>query len=654
MMKNTFFAWLLLCSFVTYGQVVINELDADTPSVDLLEFVELKSITPNFSLNGYVLVFYNGGSGTGKLSYLAIDLDGYSTDINGIVHFGNAAVSPEPVFITGNSTIQNGPDVVALYLGNATDFPINTIAHPSGLIDALAYSNNGSAQPTELMAVLGLTVCVNENQTSSVTTHSIQRKNDGTYEVKAPTPGVNNDGSGTILNYVTTSLNTTALTEGQSFILSFSTTQPVQNQPLVINFTLNNDSFDTNDFTGNTSVTIPIGSTNGSTSIHILDDLINDGDEELKIVVNALPYGYASFNNNIIIRVDDINFPVSPWGTPLNPTFGIVNNTMPSGYYSSLEGLSGVALKQGIQNIIANPDIVRAHNYGDLIEILKDADQNPLNGNKVWLMYVEQPRSKIDFQETSSNVGKWNREHIYPQSRGYFANATSSTADGISVWLPTNADDIAAGHADAHHIRAEDGTENTARSNRDYGLDYNGPTGNQGSWNGDVARSLFYMAVRYNVLNVVNGNPPDTTTGELGDLATLLQWNQSDPSDDFEMNRNNIVYNWQLNRNPFIDLPSLADYIWGANAGQIWYSNLSTQQFSGLNVILYPNPAKNYITVSGIALQGQIEVFSVSGMKVMSTTFIGETQLNIDLASGMYIAKITSEGKTAIKKIMIQ
>lgn len=653
-MKNTFFVWLMLCSFVTYGQVVINEIDADTPSVDLLEFVELKSTTPNFSLDGYVLVFYNGGSGTGKLSYLAIDLDGYSTDINGIVHFGNAAVSPEPVFITGNSTIQNGPDVVALYLGNATDFPMNTIAHTSGVIDALAYSNNGTAQPTELMSVFGLTVCVNENQTSSAASHSIQRKNDGTYEVKAPTPGVNNDGSGVILNYVTTSLNTTALIEGQSFIISFSTTQPVQNQPLTINFTLNNYSFDTNDYSGNTTVTIPVGSSNGSTSIQILNDLINEGDEELKIVVNALPYGYASFNNNIIVRVDDVNFSVSPWGTPLNPTFGIVTNTMPSGYYSSLEGLSGTALKQGIQNIIANPNVVRAHNYGDLIEILKDADQNPLNGNKVWLMYVEQPRSKIDFQETSSNVGKWNREHIYPQSRGYFANATSSTADGISVWLPTNADDIAAGHADAHHIRAEDGTENTARSNRDYGLDYNGPAGSQGSWNGDVARSLFYMAVRYNVLSLVNGNPPDTTTGELGDLATLLQWNQSDPSDDFEMNRNNIIYNWQINRNPFIDFPALADYIWGANAGQAWYSNLSTQQFAGLNVILYPNPAKNYITVSGIAQDGQIEIYNISGMKLMSTTFTGETQLNIDLASGIYLAKITSEGKTTIKKIMIQ
>jgi endonuclease I len=40
-----------------------------------------------------------------------------------------------------------------------------------------------------------------------------------------------------------------------------------------------------------------------------------------------------------------------------------------------------------------------------------------------------------------------------------------------------------------------------------------------------------------------------------------LTWNTADASDDFEMNRNNEVYNWQMNRNPFIDYPMLADYI---------------------------------------------------------------------------------------------
>src|SRR5690606_14149978 len=136
---------------------------------------------------------------------------------------------------------------------------------------------------------------------------------------------------------------------------------------------------------------------------------------------------------------------------------------------------------------------------------------------EVWLMYVEQPRAKYKFQTVASSTGLWNREHIYPQSRGGFTDGTSSTPDGIAIWQQTNSNDILAGHSDGHHIRAEDGPENSSRNNRDFGADYSGPAGSQGSWNGDVARSLFYMAVRYNGLNLVNGNPPDSTIGELGD-----------------------------------------------------------------------------------------------------------------------------------------
>ena len=135
-------------------------------------------------------------------------------------------------------------------------------------------------------------------------------------------------------------------------------------------------------------------------------------------------------------------------------------------------------MKQAIQDIIANPNLVREQNYGDAYDILKEADQNPENSSQVWLMYVEQPRSKLDTQTgTSGAAGFWNREHIYCQSRGGFSDATSATPDGIDVWATTNADDIAAGHADAHHIRAEDSPENSLRSNRSYGIDYNGPTG---------------------------------------------------------------------------------------------------------------------------------------------------------------------------------
>lgn len=655
MIKNYFLLLLLLLfTSFSYGQIVINELDSDTPSIDDKEFVELKSTTPNFPLDGYVLVFFNGNAesaSTGNKSYLTIGLNGLTTDVNGLILIGSNGVSPVPARVFGDNLIQNGADAVAVYQGAYTDFPDGTLATSTNLINALAYDTS-DADATELMGLLGLTLQVNEDQNGQGANQSIQRKPDGTYEIKAPTPGANNDGTGVIFNGITISVPAALYTEGNSFNITFTTQTPVTSD-LTFPYTLTNGTFNASDYTGNTTVFIPTGSTTFTTNIQIVNDAIDEGDELIKIKFGTLPSGYNRRNDNIEIRVLDDDFTTSTWGTPLNPTHGIVASTAPAGYYASLEGKSGALLKQAVQDIIANPAVVRAHTYGDITDILKVADQNPLNSNEVWLMYKEVSRSKFLFQDTGSGVGKWNREHIYAQSRGGFSDGTSDVPDGINVWEATNADMLNHGHADAHHLRAEDGPENSSRNNKDFGLtDYNGFTGNLGSWKGDVARAVFYMCVRYNGLNVVNGNPADTTVGQLGDLATLLQWNMNDPSDDFEMNRNNYIYTWQMNRNPFIDYPSLADYIWGARAGQTF--SLSTNDFTELKVAIYPNPAQNFITVAGINNEGTLQIFSVSGQQLLTSDFSGTATISLDLASGMYIAKITSEGKTAIRKIVIQ
>jgi hypothetical protein len=654
-MKTFFYLFVFLFTSVSFGQVVINELDSDTPSTDDREFIELRSTVPNFPLDGYVLVFFNGNatSSTANQSYFTIGLNGLTTDANGIILIGNSLVSPAPDKLFADNIIQNGADGVGLYLGSPDDFPDFTLATSTNLVNALMYDTN-DADETALMALLGVTTQYNEGQNSLQTTQSVQRKTDGTYETKNPTPGANNDGSGIVFNGITITANTANKNEGDSFSITF-TTQTNVTSDLTFTYSLNNSSFTTADFTGNTTVFIPTGTNTFTTTITLTDDLFDEGDEVLKIKFGTIPPQYKRLNDNISIRVIDNDFTVAPFGTPLNPTYGIVSSTTPAGYYDSLEGLSGAALKQAVQDIIANPAVVRAHNYGDIIEILKTADQNPKNSNEVWLMYVEQSRSKLEFQDTGINTGKWNREHIYPQSRGGYTDGTSSIPDGINIWLPTNANDILAGHADAHHLRAEDGAENSLRSNKDYGLTgYNGPSGTLGSWKGDVARSVFYMAVRYNALSVVNGDIADTTVGQLGDLASLLTWNTLDPSDDFEMNRNNYIYTWQVNRNPFIDYPDLANYIWGAKAGQAWHFNLSTNDFANLKVNLYPNPAKKSITISGLNEAATIEIYNTIGAKILEQIFTGETKLNIDLPTGMYFAKINSENKTVIKKILIE
>lgn len=654
MIKNTLCALLMLCSAAGFGQVVINELDTDTPSTDDKEFIELKSIAPNFALDGYVLVFFNGSetSSTGNKSYFAIDLDGYSTDINGLILIGNDLVSPVPDKFWPTSTMQNGADAVGLYLGSASDFPDQTIATTTNLIDALAYDTS-DPDATILMNLLGLTIQINENEHSNATSHSIQRKNDGTYEVKTPTPGANNDGSGVQFNGISITTSATTLNEGESFTVTFTTQNPVTSN-LTFTYSLNSGSFNGADFTGNLTASISTGTSSYSTTITIIDDVLDEGDELLKVRFGTLPTGFKRLNDNIEVRIIDNDFTIAAWGTPLNPTYGVVTPQIPPGYYTTLEGKTGAVLKQAIQDIIADPAVVRAQNYGDATYILYDADQNPANSNQVWLIYTEQGREKYKFQSTASNTGSWNREHIFPQSRGGFQNGTSSTPDGINVYLPTNADDILAGHADAHHLRAVDGPENSSRGNRDYGSDYNGPAGNQGSWNGDVSRSAFYMAVRYNGLSLVSGDPADTTIGQLGDLATMLVWNHSDPADDFEMNRNNIIYNWQYNRNPFIDYPNLADYIWGTHVGEPWYSSLSTNQFGKMDVVLYPNPTTSQFSIAGVSGNAALTIYTLSGIRIMEQNFSDLATFDINLAGGIYIVKVKSDSEVFVTKLIVR
>ncbi len=664
-MKLKLFLFFMTSCF-SYSQVVINEIDPDTPSTDQKELIELKSTTPNFSLNGYVLVFFNASSTSpyaGTLSYNAIDLDGYSTDTNGNFLIGNVLLSPTPALSMLDATLQNGPDAIALYQANDTDFPLNTPATATGLVHAIAYSNNGTTQPTALMTILNLTVCVNENATSNAANHSIQRKVDGTYEVKAPTPGMNNDGSGIVLNYMITTFNAISYTEGQTVTVTFTTASPVTSTT-TFSISLNNGNFNTADYSFDTtnSVTIPSGATTVVKTITLIDDTLEEGDEELVLFISGLPTNVVSSNNSIVRRVADTDFQILNFGTPLAPTYNTVSSTAPAGYYASLEGLSGAALKQAVQNIIANPSVVRLHSYADIWEILKTSDQNPLNSGQIWEIYLEQPMSKIDQQQSSSIVGKWNREHIFCQSRGGFMVADNDWADGIGVWTSTSAASIVDGVSDAHHIRAVNGQENSSRNNKNYGnvntaSVYAGATGSQGSWRGDVARACFYMAVRFIGLNVVNGDPSENNgsnpSGNIGDLATLLSWNASDPRDDFEMNRNNYIQTWQYNRNPFIDHPLLANYIFGSQFGSPWFAALASESFDVTDVKVYPNPATDHIFVSGIKSLSKVEIFSLLGAKVFEKTGNEDQIIPITFEAGMYFVKITSDEKQIVKKIIV-
>lgn len=178
--------------------VVINEVDADTPGSDAAEFVELfDGGIGNTPLDGLVLVFYNGDNT--DASYRAIDLDGLSTNGDGYFVAGNSGVPGAQIAFPGNG-LQNGEDAVALYFGDATDFPNGTAITTNGLVDALVYDTNDDDDP-QLLALLNAgQPQINEDGGGDKDNQSMQRiangsggaRNTDTYITIPPTPNAEN------------------------------------------------------------------------------------------------------------------------------------------------------------------------------------------------------------------------------------------------------------------------------------------------------------------------------------------------------------------------------------------------------------------------------------------------------------------------------
>lgn len=217
-----------------------------------------------------------------------------------------------------------------------------------------------------------------------------------------------------------------------------------------------------------------------------------------------------------------------------------------STYYALAIGKTGESLKATLNDIIDNHTKI---SYDAVWDALRYTDQDPNNTNNVILLYTGRSQSKLT---NGGGVDDWNREHVFAKSHGDFGTTAGPGTD-------------------LHHLRPTDVSVNGARGNLDFdmGGTYNSEAtecnSDSDSWEprdsvkGDVARMLFYMAVRYEgedgELDLeLNNLTSNTTAPYMGKLSTLLLWNSEDPVDDFERNRNDVIYTkYQHNRNPFID-----------------------------------------------------------------------------------------------------
>jgi hypothetical protein len=130
--------------------VVINEIDADQPGSDSTEFVELYGPSGT-SLDGYVLVFFNGGDPS-NAAYQAVDLSGNVIPESGYFVIGNVNVPNVNIVINDNS-LQNGADAVVLYNNTNIDlWPNGALPTSDGAVDAVVYGT-GDAEDIELIGL---------------------------------------------------------------------------------------------------------------------------------------------------------------------------------------------------------------------------------------------------------------------------------------------------------------------------------------------------------------------------------------------------------------------------------------------------------------------------------------------------------------------
>jgi hypothetical protein len=140
-------------------------------------------------------------------------------------------------------------------------------------------------------------------------------------------------------------------------------------------------------------------------------------------------------------------------------------------------------------------------------------------------------------------------------------------------------------------------------------------------------------------------------------LSSLLDWHRNDPVDAWEENRNDIIYNsYQGNRNPFLDFPELAEHLWGTEMGLNWTGDpLDIEKFNEVSFSIYPNPASNSISIKGVSLDTQVEIYDTIGRKVLSSQIgISNNIIDVSELKGIYLLTILSQYKRIIKTLVIR
>ena len=253
----------------------------------------------------------------------------------------------------------------------------------------------------------------------------------------------------------------------------------------------------------------------------------------------------------------------TPKPTPLPTT----TDNSPKGYYANVNTtLKDEDFRRDLSKTINLGFIHKT--YADAYKIIAESDEDPNDSSSCICLYTGRSIKKDDH----SNSTGYNREHVWAKSHGFKDESSSNP------------------YCDVHHLRVTGMTINSTRSNSDfyefgsnetYSISgENKYTGDRfeprDEVKGDVARMMFYMATMYGFDGKYNLTlTEDKTTsasngnGKFGNVATLVKWALEDPVSSAEIYRNEVVYKYQHNRNPYIDHPEYVSLAYAKYASSI-------------------------------------------------------------------------------------
>lgn len=321
-----------------------------------------------------------------------------------------------------------------------------------------------------------------------------------------------------------------------------------------------------------------------------------------------------------------------------------ISAEIPQGYYDSCEGKTGEALLKALcTKISSHTQLSYSGVWGAYATT--DIDEN----GKIWDMYsTKRWTYKKEQCGNYTGIGVcYNREHSFPKS-----------------WF----DDDYPMYTDIFHLYPTDGKVNGDRSNYPFGECANGTSvassgsvkalGKKGTctfpgysgtvfepddqYKGDFARSYFYMAACYNdrisswsgsAMLDKSSYPVFSTWAK----NLLLKWTRQDEVSQKELDRQEAVYAIQKNRNPFIDHPELAEYIWGDKVGTPWYPGASADEPDilqpvqnvaiDLGIGAVGKAITKTVTVKTKAIEGNVILAAYSGFSV-TPSYLTAAQAN--------------------------